>query len=341
MAGRLEGKVALISGAARGQGRSHAVRLAEEGADIIAFDVCRQLDTVPYPMSTPDDLAETVRQVEELDRRIVAMEADVRDSAAVQAVVDAGLYTFERLDIVCANAGILRFVENVWSVTDAEWDEMIGVCPTGAWKTIRAAVPAMIASGHGGSIVLTSSTAGIKGMTNIGPYTTAKHGIVGLMRTLAVDLAPHSIRVNTVLPTGVSSPMIVNDYVDEFLGAHPDLSVNWANLMPVDQVEPRDVSNAVAYLCSDEARYVTGATFPVDGGVLLKQAPWSEPLRVEEQVGAECEADEVGHVGPDRGPVGVDEFEEPVASLNVRPWGGGAEAARCLDALQPPTGSSG
>src|SRR5919206_1035308 len=163
MAGRLEGKVALVSGAARGQGRSHAVRLAQEGADVIAFDICMQLGTVEYPMSSSEDLKETVRLVEDQDRRIVAREADVRDLAAVQQVVDEGVREFGRLDVVCANAGIAGFAENTWSVTEEQWEEMIAVNLTGVWKTVKAAAPAMIGAGNGGSIGVTSPTAGAEG----------------------------------------------------------------------------------------------------------------------------------------------------------------------------------
>jgi SDR family mycofactocin-dependent oxidoreductase len=268
MAGRLDGKVALISGAARGQGRSHAVRLAQEGADIIAFDIARQLGTVPYPMATPDDLKETVAQVEELDRRIVAREADVRDLAAVQALVDDGVRELGRLDVVCANAGIATFADNTWSLDEESWDEMIAVNLTGVWKTVKAAAPRMIEAGNGGAIVLTSSTAGIKGMERIGHYVAAKHGVVGLMRTLANELAPHNIRVNTVHPTGVNTPMVVNDYMQSFLEATPDMAANMQNALPVEMVEPVDISNAIVWLVSDEARYVTGVSLPVDAGFL-------------------------------------------------------------------------
>jgi SDR family mycofactocin-dependent oxidoreductase len=269
MAGRLDGKVALISGAARGQGRSHAVRLAQEGADIIAFDVCKQLPTVGYPMATPEDLKGTAKQVEDLDRRIIAREADVRDTAAVQAIVDEGVAELGRLDIVSANAGIATFAENAWSLEENAWEEMIAVNLTGVWKTLKAAIPAMINAGNGGSIIITSSTAGIKGMAGIAHYDAAKHGVVGLMRTLAIELAPHSIRVNTVHPTGVNTPMIVNDYMAQFL-AEDAGGANIMNLLPVELVEAVDISNAVLWLASDEARYVTGTCLPVDAGFLQK-----------------------------------------------------------------------
>jgi SDR family mycofactocin-dependent oxidoreductase len=272
MAGRLEGKVALISGAARGQGRSHAMRLAQEGADIIAFDVARQLDTVPYPMATPDDLKETVARVEELDRRIVAREADVRDLAALQSLVDDGVRELGRLDVVCANAGIFSHADNAWSLDEDAWDEMIAVNLTGVWKTVKAAAPRMIEAGNGGAIILTSSTAGVKGMGRFAHYVAAKHGVVGLMRTLANELAPHLIRVNTVHPTGVNTPMVVNDYMAKFFEAAPDVVANLQNALPVEMIEPVDISNAIVWLASDEARYVTGVVLPVDGGVTLTSA---------------------------------------------------------------------
>ncbi|HEX3257894.1 MAG TPA: mycofactocin-coupled SDR family oxidoreductase [Pseudonocardia sp.] len=269
MAGRLEGKVALISGAARGQGRSHAVRLAQEGADIIAFDVCQQLPTVGYKMATPEDLKETAKQVEDLDRRIIAREADVRDAAAVKAVVEEGVAELGRLDVVSANAGIATFSENAWSMEEDVWEETIAVNLTGVWKTLKAAIPAMIDAGNGGSIVITSSTAGIKGMAGIAHYDSSKHGVVGLMRTLAIELAQHSIRVNTVHPTGVNTPMVVNDYMAQFL-VDDFTAANMTNLLPVELVEAVDISNAVLWLASDEARYVTGTCLPVDAGFLQK-----------------------------------------------------------------------
>jgi len=269
MAGRLEGKVALISGAARGQGRSHAVRLAQEGADIIAFDVCQQLPTVGYKMATPEDLKETAKQVEDLDRRIIAREADVRDAAAMKAVVEEGVAELGRLDVVSANAGIATFSENAWSMEEDVWEETIAVNLTGVWKTLKAAIPAMIDAGNGGSIVITSSTAGIKGMAGIAHYDSSKHGVVGLMRTLAIELAQHSIRVNTVHPTGVNTPMVVNDYMAQFL-VDDFTAANMTNLLPVELVEAVDISNAVLWLASDEARYVTGTCLPVDAGFLQK-----------------------------------------------------------------------
>ncbi|TIH35652.1 mycofactocin-coupled SDR family oxidoreductase [Subtercola vilae] len=277
--GRVEGKVAFVSGAARGQGRSHALRLAQEGADIIAVDICGQIGSVPYAMSTPDDLAETIRQIEALDRRIVATQADVRDFGAVKAAVDKGVAELGRLDIVSANAGIFSF-GTMEELSDELFDDMIAVNLTGVWKTVKAAIPHIKAGGRGGSIILTSSTAGLEAIPNIGHYVAAKHGVVGLMRTLALELAPDFIRVNSVHPTSVNTDMIQNAATYELFA--PDLApeertaevlaprFQTMNTLPIPWVEPVDISNAVLWLASDESRYVTGITLPVDAGELLK-----------------------------------------------------------------------
>src|SRR5215207_851002 len=208
--GRVEGKVAFITGAARGQGRSHALRLAEEGADIIAVDVCRPLETVPYELPTPDDLAETGKLVEDLDRRIVTRQADVRDLSQLQRVVQEGVSELGHIDIVCANAGIASLAPAL-EMEEQVWQEMIDVNLTGVWKTIRAAVPPMVERRQGGSVIITSSVAGLLGFGNLAHYVAAKHGVVGLMRTLAQELAPHMIRVNTINPTTVNTPMVMNN----------------------------------------------------------------------------------------------------------------------------------
>ena len=277
--GKLDGKVAFITGAARGQGRSHAVRLAQEGADIIAVDVCAQVPTVMYPMATADDLAETVRQVEALDRRIVAREADVRDSAALKTAVDDGVAELGRLDIVLANAGIASFAP-VEDLTDDAWDDMIDINLTGVFKTVRAALPHLRASGEGGAIVITSSTAGIKGMANLAHYVSAKHGVVGLMKTLANELAPDMIRVNSVHPTSVDTDMIHNESTyGLFIPDKPASEVTRdeageafqsLNALPIRWVDPVDISNAVLFLVSDDARYVTGVQLPIDAGSVVK-----------------------------------------------------------------------
>ncbi|MGY1667136.1 mycofactocin-coupled SDR family oxidoreductase [Geodermatophilus sp. SYSU D00696] len=276
MPGRVEGKVAFVTGAARGQGRSHAIRLAEEGADIIAVDICQQMGTVPYPMATPDDLAETVKEVESLDRRIVATQADVRDAEALRAAVDRGVAELGRLDIVCANAGIFSFTTE--ELGERMWREMIDVNLTGVWRTAKVAVPHVIEGGRGGSIIMTSSTAGLQGFPNFAHYVAAKHGVVGLMRTLALELAPHMIRVNSVHPTSVDTAMIHNRATYDLFA--PDLDdptreqvaerFRALNALPIEWVDVRDISNAVLFLASDEARYVTGVTLPVDAGSTQK-----------------------------------------------------------------------
>ena len=276
MTNRFAGKVAFITGAARGQGFSHAVRLAQEGADIIALDICGDVETVPYPLAQPADLAALVKQVEELGRSIVAEQADVRDFDAVAAVVGKGVEQFGRLDVVSANAGICNFAP-ADSLTERAWQDMIGINLTGAWHTAKAAIPHMIKGGRGGAIILTSSTMGLSGARNVAHYTASKHGVVGLMRTLALELAPHKIRVNTLHPTSVETDMILNE--STFKLFRPDLdqptleeareAFATLNALPIPWVESIDVSNALAFLASDEARYITGATLPIDAGALL------------------------------------------------------------------------
>ena len=275
--GRLEGKVAFITGAARGQGRSHAVRLAEEGADIIAVDIASQIDTVPFPMATPEDLAQTVKEVEALDRRIVASRADVRDYEALKAALDDGVAQLGRLDIVAANAGIVSY-GRAEELTEQAWQDVIDVNLTGVWHTCKAAIPHLRAAG-GGSIVITSSTGGIKGLQNLAHYVAAKHGVVGLMRTLANELAPDMIRVNTVHPGTVDTDMVHNQASYHlFLPDHPGditrdevpAAFQTVQALPIPWLAPRDISNGVLFLASDEARYVTGVTLPVDAGSLVK-----------------------------------------------------------------------
>jgi len=278
MAGRVAGKVAFVTGAARGQGRSHALRLAQEGADIIAVDLCQQVASVPYAMSTPEDLAETVKEVEALDRRIVATQADVRDYGAVKAAVDDGVAQLGRLDIVAANAGIFSFGA-LADLEETAWQDMIDVNLTGVWHSVKAAIPHLRAGG-GGSVILTSSTAGLMAIPQIGHYTSAKHGVVGLMRTLALELAPDMIRVNSVHPTTVDTDMIQNSATYELFASDlPEaertrqvVGERFAelNALPIPWVDAVDISNAVLWLASDEARYVTGVTLPIDAGSLVK-----------------------------------------------------------------------
>jgi SDR family mycofactocin-dependent oxidoreductase len=280
----LSGKVALVTGAARGQGRSHAITLAEAGADIVAVDICATPATIGYAGATPADLEETVAMVEALDRRIFPAVVDVADRAELIARVQAGAAQLGGLDIACANAGIWSTVPDPANASEIDaavvWQETIDINLTGVWNTIDAAAPLMIEGGRGGAIVLTSSTAGIKAMGTIGgigshtqvgqvAYTAAKHGVVGLMRSYALELARHNIRVNTIHPTGVATPMVQNAAVESFFGDHPELTELVSNPIPVDMVDPADISAAVLYLVSDAARYVTGATLPVDAGYLI------------------------------------------------------------------------
>lgn len=268
--GPLTGKVALITGAARGQGRAHAVRLAADGAAIIAVDLCEQIASVPYPLATPEDLAATVKLVEDAGARILARQGDVRDRASLTAAVRAGVDEFGRLDIVVANAGIAPMQSG-----DDGWRDVIDVNLTGVYNTITAAIPTMVKQGTGGSIVLISSSAGLAGVGSADAgsvgYTAAKHGVVGLMRMYANLLAGQMIRVNSIHPSGVDTPMINNEFTREWLAnmaAATDTRGAMGNAMPVEVLDAQDVANAVAWLVSDQARYITGVTLPVDAGYL-------------------------------------------------------------------------
>jgi SDR family mycofactocin-dependent oxidoreductase len=277
--GLVEGKVAFVTGVARGQGRSHAVRLAEEGADIIGVDICADIASVPYPMATPAELEETAHLIEKLDRRALLRQADVRNFAELRDAVAAGLAQFGRIDIVCSNAGIAQMgVGKTEDEVMAAWNDMIAVNLTGMWNTVRACAPSMMERNQGGSIILTSSTAGLKALAVSGTiggegYGAAKHGVVGLMRHFAVELAAYSIRVNSVHPTGVNTTMVFNDAMAEFLAAIPagaEAVSMPSNLLPVAILEPRDISDAVLFLASDNAKYITGVTLPVDAGITIK-----------------------------------------------------------------------
>jgi (+)-trans-carveol dehydrogenase len=277
MTGRVEGKVAFITGAARGQGRSHAVRLAQEGADVIAVDLCAQVGSVPYPMATPEDLANTVKEVEALDRRIVAVQADVRDYAGLKQALDDGVAQLGRLDIVCSNAGIFSLGAAA-ELDETTWQDVIDINLTGMWHACKAAIPHLIAGGRGGSIVITSSDAGLKAYQNVAHYVSAKHGVVGLMRALALELAPHFIRVNSLHPSTVNTDMIQNEATYRLF--RPDLqnpgpqdmaeAATAINALPIPWLEPVDISNAVLFLASDESRYISGVPLPVDAGFLVK-----------------------------------------------------------------------
>jgi len=279
MAGRVEGKVAFITGAARGQGRSHAVRLAQEGADIIAVDVCKPIvENTTIPASTPEDLAETADLVKGLNRRIVTAEADVRDYDALKAAVDSGVEQLGRLDIIVANAGIGNGGDTLDQTSEHDWQEMIDVNLSGVWKSVKAGVPHIIAGGRGGSIVLTSSVGGLKAYPHCGNYVAAKHGVVGIMRSFAVELGQHMIRVNSVHPTHVATPMLHNEgtfkmFRSDLENPGPDDMAPICQMfhtLPIPWVEAEDISNAVLFFASDESRYITGVTLPVDAGSCLK-----------------------------------------------------------------------
>ncbi|MCV7301567.1 mycofactocin-coupled SDR family oxidoreductase [Mycobacterium barrassiae] len=277
MTKQFDGKVVFITGAARGQGRSHAVRFAEEGANIIAFDLCDQIDCVGYPMATPEDLDETVNLVEKTGQRIVAEQGDVRDFVRLKAAVASGVAEFGRIDFVLANAGIAPVIspgaDEMQSFVDA-----VDVMLKGVYYAIEASLPAMLSHGDGGAIVITSSVAGLSGMRlrfdqkqhGLMGYAAAKHGVVGLMRGYANMLAEKNIRVNSVHPTGVASPMIVNPQVEQLMAERPEYAAIFENLLPVPMIEPIDISEAMVYLCGASGRYITGITLPVDAGWTAK-----------------------------------------------------------------------
>ena len=272
---RLEGKVAFITGAARGQGRSHAVRLAQEGADIIALDICRQVDTVFYPMASESDLKVTEAAVRDTGQRIMSRIADVRNIAQVEAAYANGVKELGPVDIAVPNAGIMPVIGP--GAQRQAWHDAIDTMLTGVWNVLEVVVPDMIARGAGGSVIITSSTAGLSSIgLNTLPgqagYTAAKHGVVGLMRLYASKLGPHNIRVNTIHPTGVSTPMVVNDEYEKWVQENPQqLEGGFQNSLPVRLIDAEDVSGVVAFLASDEARYITGITLPVDAGYLVRK----------------------------------------------------------------------
>jgi SDR family mycofactocin-dependent oxidoreductase len=274
---QFENKVVFITGAARGQGRSHAVTFAEQGADVIAVDICGQIDSVAYPMARPYDLDETVNLVKKTGRRIVAERADVRDLDRLQSVVANGVAKFGRLDFVVANAGIGPiFGHQAHQLT--AYRDAVDVMLNGAFFTIEAALPPMLAHSDGGAIVITSSSTAFKSASpsyrtgNYGSagYTAAKHGVVGLMRYYAHVLAEKNIRVNSVHPTGVSTPMAINEQATQHAAEYPEFGAMMQNLLPVPHVEPTDITAALIYLCGDSGRYVTGTTLQIDAGVTLK-----------------------------------------------------------------------
>jgi SDR family mycofactocin-dependent oxidoreductase len=268
--GTLQGRVAFITGAARGQGRAHAIRLARAGADIIALDICAPVsDSISYPAATPDDLAETVRAVEAEGRKMLARAVDIRDDAGLRQLVADGIEQFGRLDILVANAGVLSW-GRIWELTDEQWDAVIGVNLSGTWRTLRAVIPAIIEAGNGGSIVVVSSSAGLKATPGNGHYSAAKHGLVGLTNSLAIELAEFGIRVNSIHPYSIDTPMVEPDLMMQIFREHPQYvhSFGPMPLQPKGFMASDEVSDVVVWLAGDGAGTLTGAQIPVDKGVL-------------------------------------------------------------------------
>jgi len=268
--GTLQGRVAFITGAARGQGRAHAIRLARAGADIIALDICAPVsDSISYPAATPDDLAETARAVEAEGRKMLARAVDIRDDAGLRQLVADGVEQFGRLDILVANAGVLSW-GRIWELTDEQWDAVIGVNLSGTWRTLRAVIPAIIEAGNGGSIVVVSSSAGLKATPGNGHYSAAKHGLVGLTNSLAIELAEFGIRVNSIHPYSIDTPMVEPDLMMRVFREHPQYvhSFGPMPLQPKGFMAADEVSDVVVWLAGDGAGTLTGAQIPVDKGVL-------------------------------------------------------------------------
>ncbi|RHW26271.1 NAD(P)-dependent oxidoreductase [Nocardioides immobilis] len=273
----LESKVAFVTGAAHGQGRSHAVGLAKQGVDIIAVDVCGQIPLVPYALGTKEELDETVALVQEAGRQAIGIVADVRDGAAISAAAVAGEEHFGRIDIVVANAGVNLDGAPAQDIPDEAWQLMLDINLTGVWHTARSTVPALLRAG-GGSIIMTSSVAALRPYSGIAHYNAAKAGVVALMQTMALELAPHGVRVNTLNPSAVETPMIMNEaLMRNFVPESPQPTheefasrAQLINAMPIPWVQPIDITNAVIWLASDEARYVTGVALPIDAGARIK-----------------------------------------------------------------------
>jgi (+)-trans-carveol dehydrogenase len=277
--GLVDGKVALVTGAGRGQGRSHALKLASEGADVIAVDIGGgKVETIPYELASEADLDSTVKEIEGMGRRAVKAVADVRSLSQLQTAVDSGLSSLGKIDIVCANAGIGSWGV-AWEMTEQQWKDMIDINLTGVFNTTRAALPSMVERGEGGSVVLTSSTAGLRAYANTAHYTAAKHGVIGLMKVLAQEAGAHRIRVNAVCPTTVRTPLVINAATFELFAPHLENPseddvrepFEGLNILPgVAWIEPEDVSDAVLFLCSDAAKFITGVALPIDAGNIVK-----------------------------------------------------------------------
>jgi (+)-trans-carveol dehydrogenase len=273
----LTGRVALVTGAARGQGRSHAVRLAELGADLVLVDICAEIASIPYAQPGPDDLADTVGAVEAMGRTAIPVIADVRDAPAMAGAVAAAVGSFGRIDIVCANAGVIQ-LKPATEISAADWADVIDINLTGVWNTVSPAIRPLIEAGRGGSIIITSSAAGVKGPPNMAHYAASKSGLIGLMRSLAAELGPHRIRVNCIAPTTVDTEMVHWPAAYEVF--RPDLAApgrddvvgafSSLNVLPVPWIDASDVTHAVAFLASDDSRYITGVVLPVDAGTMVR-----------------------------------------------------------------------
>jgi SDR family mycofactocin-dependent oxidoreductase len=278
VAGSLEGRVAFVTGAGRGQGRAHAIRLANEGADIIAIDICGPLPSITYPLASSEDLDETVRGVEAAGRKILARHVDIRDGAALRQVVAEGVEQFARLDILVANAGVLSW-GRLWELSEEQWDTVIDVNLSGTWRTIRAAVPAMIEAGNGGSIIIVSSSAGLKATPGNGHYAASKHGLVALTNSLALEAGEFGIRVNSIHPYSIDTPMIEHEAMMEMFKEHPSFLHSFAPMPfhPHDPggrrhrnefMAPEEVSDVVAWLAGDGSATLSGVQIQVDRGAL-------------------------------------------------------------------------
>ena len=277
--GTLEGRVAFVTGAARGQGRAHAVRLAREGADVIVSDICAPAsDTIPYPGTTPEELVETVRQVEAEGRKVLAREVDIRDDAALRQLVADGVEQFGRLDVLVANAGVLSW-GRLWELTDEQWNTVIDTNLTGTWRTLRAVVPAMIEAGNGGSIIVVSSAAGVKATPGNSHYAASKHGLTALTNSLAMEAGQYGIRVNSIHPYSVATPMTENDAMMSVFAAHPSYLNAFAPMpyLPVGQsatgkrsdfMSVEEVADVVAWLAGDNSATLSGSQISVDRGVM-------------------------------------------------------------------------
>jgi SDR family mycofactocin-dependent oxidoreductase len=265
----LDGKVAFVTGAGRGQGRAHAVTLAREGADIAALDICRNLSFPRYPLASQADLDETVRQVEALGRRAIGLVADASCPEEVEAAVKEAVKTFGHIDILVCNHGICEF-GSTWDITEEQWDAMLDINLKGYWLAAKYVVPQLLAQKTGGRIIMTSSTAGLKGMSGLAHYSASKWAVIGLAKTLALELAPEGITVNTIHPTGVDTPMVAGLAEVAGLTKEQMIANSAVNALPVAMVEAQDIANAALWLTSDGARYVTGQELKVDAGFMLK-----------------------------------------------------------------------